>query len=170
MVALQILVQHGDDADGEVAGDAAGDLEEAQRGFGGGVGVPLGQLHHVLDAGADGVDVFHVARDAVAGVHVAERRVFPAGDEDGQVLLRGGQQPAVLWVDLVGLFEVAREQNLVHELVREEALAGLVGADPLLEHFILDAAHGFHLGDAGVGDAVHVAESSLASSAGVRSR
>ena len=38
----------------------------------------------------------------------------------------------------------------------EEALAGLVGADPFLEHFILDAAHRFHLGDAGVGDAVHV--------------
>ena len=125
--------------------------------FCGGLGVPLGQLHHVLDAGADGVDLLHVAGDAVAGVHVAERRVFPAGHEHGQVLLCGGEQPAVLGIDLVGLFQIARKQNLVHELVREEALAGLVGADPLLEHLVLDAAHGLHLGDAGVGDAVHVA-------------
>ncbi len=104
---------------------------------------------------------FTSPRDAVAGVHVAEGRVFPAGNEHGQIFLRGGEQPAIFGIDLVGLFEIAGEQNLVHELVREEALAGLVGADPLLEHLVLDAAHGLHLGDAGVGDAVHVAGEQL---------
>ena len=63
-----------------------------------------------------------------------------------------------IWYDA---FEVAGEQNLVHELVGEEALAGLVGADPLLQHLVLDAAHRLHLGDAGVGDAVHVAGEQL---------
>ena len=62
VVALQILVEHRHDADREVAGDAAADLEEADRGvFAVVFGVPLGELHHVLDAGADGVDLLHVA-------------------------------------------------------------------------------------------------------------
>ena len=83
------------------------------------------------------------------------------GTKMGRFFCSGGQQPAVLGIDLVGRFKIAGEQNLVHELVREEALAGLVGADPFLEHFVLDAAHGLHLGDAGVGDAVHVAGEQL---------
>jgi len=112
---------------------------------------------HVLDAGAHGVDVLHVAGDDVAREHVAQRRVFPAGDDDREVLLAGGEHPGVLRVDLVGLLELTAAQNLVHELVREIALAGLVGLHPFLEHDVLDAAHGLHLGDAGVGDAVHVA-------------
>ncbi len=41
--------------------------------------------------------------------------------------------------------------------MREEALAGAVGGDPLLGDDGLDAAHGLALGDAGVGHAVHVA-------------
>jgi len=161
MIALQILVKHGDDADGEIAGDAPGNLEEPERGFGSGRGVPLGEFHHVLDAGADGVNVFHIAGDAVAGIHVAQGRVFPAGDEDGQVLFSGGQQPTVLRVNLIRGLEVAGEQNLVHELVGEESLAGLVGADPFFKDFVLDAAHGLHLRDAGVGDPVHVAGEEL---------
>ena len=84
-------MQHRHHADGEIAGDAARNLEEAQRRFRRGLGVPLGQLHHVLDAGAHRVDVLHVAGNAVAGEHISQRRILPAGDKDGQVLLRRGQ-------------------------------------------------------------------------------
>src|ERR1019366_9802613 len=83
MFALKVLVEHGDHADGEVAGDAARDLEKAQRRGGGGLGVPLGQFHHVLDDGANGVDLLDVARDAVTGIHVAEGGVFPTGNKHG---------------------------------------------------------------------------------------
>ena len=93
----------------------------------------------------------------MAGIHVAEGGVFPTGHEHGQIFLGGGEEPTVFGIDLVGLFEIAGEQDFEHELMGEEALAGLVGANPLLEHLVLDAAHGFHLWDAGVSDAVHVA-------------
>ena len=107
------------------------------------------------------MDILYVAGDAVAGVHIAQGRIFPAGHEDGQIFLGGGQQPTVLGVDLVGGLEVARAQNPVHEFVGEKPFAGLIGADPLLQNLVLDAAHGLHLGDAGVGDAVHVAREQL---------
>ncbi len=55
------------------------------------------------------------------------------------------------------LFELAAAEDLVHELVRKVALLFLVGSDPFLEHRGLDAAHGFHFGNAGVGHAIHVA-------------
>src|SRR5229473_342413 len=50
VVALQVLMNHRDDANGEVARDAAADLEEADR-FPRRVGpIPLGEAHHRLDA------------------------------------------------------------------------------------------------------------------------
>ena len=97
----------------------------------------------------------------MAGIHVAQRRVFPSGDKDGQVLFSGGQQPTVFGIDLIGRLEVPGEQNPVYELVRKEALAGLVGADPFLQHFVLNAPHRLHLRDAGIGNPVHVAAKQL---------
>jgi hypothetical protein len=41
--------------------------------------------------------------------------------------------------------------------VREKALAGLVGPHPFLEHRLFNPAHRFHLGNAGIGYAIHVA-------------
>src|SRR5690606_18262081 len=73
--AAEVLVEHGDHADGEVAGDPAADLKEADGGFGGVAGVPFGELDHVLDPGPDGVDIADVALDAVGRVDVAERGI-----------------------------------------------------------------------------------------------
>src|SRR5690606_13436798 len=72
VLALQILVQHGHDANGEVAGDAAADLKHAERAPAGAFGVEVGQPDHVFDAGADRVDVADVAADDCGGVHVSE--------------------------------------------------------------------------------------------------
>ena len=44
------------------------------------------------------------------------------GTKIGRFFSRGGEQPAVLRVDLVVLLELARKQDLVEELVREVAL------------------------------------------------
>ena len=153
----EVLVEHGDDADGEVAGDAAADLEEAYGGFVAGGGIPVGEGDHVFDAGADGVDIFHIPFDAMAGIHVAEGGVFPAGDKHGEVFLLGGDHPAVLGIDLETFLEFGRVEDAPEKFVREEALPLGVGVHPLFENDIFDAAHGFHFGDAGVGDAVHVA-------------
>ncbi len=150
-------MEHRHDADGEIARDAAADLEEANAAFGGRLLVPGGQFHHVLDAGLDRVDLLDVAGDDVAGVHVAKGGVFPTRDEHRQVLLHRGEEPGVLGIDLVILLQHAGAQNFVHELMREETLACLIGANPFLQHGGLDAAHGLHLGDAGIGDAIHVA-------------
>ncbi len=101
--------------------------------------------------------VLHVAPDHGGGEHVAQGAVLPARHDDGEVLLAGGDHPAVAGIDLVVLLEHARAQEAVEELVGEVTLAPLVGAHPLGQGGLLDAAHGLHLGDAGVGDAVHVA-------------
>ena len=150
-------MEHGDDADGEVAGDAAADLEEADGRPVAGGGIPAGEGDHVFDAGADGVDIFHIPFDAMAGIHVAEGGVFPAGDEHGEVFLLGGDHPAVFGIDLETFLEFGRVEDAPEEFVGEEAFALRVGIHPLFEDDIFDAAHGFHFGDAGVGDAVHVA-------------
>jgi 3,4-dihydroxy-2-butanone 4-phosphate synthase len=70
-------VQHGHDADREVARDAAADLEEPDRALAvaqllGGLRIPLGQPRHVFDAGAHGVHVLDLAGHDAAGIHVAE--------------------------------------------------------------------------------------------------
>lgn len=90
-------MEHRDYADGEVAGDAAAYLEESDgRVVGRVCGVPFGEGHHVLDAGADGVDVFDVAGDYVAGEHIAHRRIFPPGHDHRQVFLHRGIHPRIL--------------------------------------------------------------------------
>src|ERR1019366_6778398 len=93
VLALQVRVQHRDHADGEVAGDAAADLEKANPVATTVRRVPVGQCHHVFDAGAHGVDVLDVAGDAVARVHVAQGRVFPARHPDRKVLLARSEHP-----------------------------------------------------------------------------
>src|SRR2546423_2801603 len=103
-------MQEGNDAKGKAASNPTADLEKAERGLRSEIAVPLSQQHHVLDAGTDGVHVLYVARNAVAGVHVAESRVFPSGDEHGQVLLSGCDHPTVFGIDLVILLELAATQ------------------------------------------------------------
>ena len=78
------------------------------------------------------------------------------GTNIGRSRSAAASEPAVLRIDLVVLLEHARAQDLVQELVREELLARLVRALPLVEHGALDAADRLVLGDAGVGDAVQV--------------
>ena len=153
----EVLMEHGDDADGEVAGDAAADLEEPDGGFETGGGIPVGEGDHVFDAGADGVDIFHISFDAVASIHVAERGVLPAGDEHGEIFFLRGDHPAVFRIDLETFLEFGRVKDAPEKFVREKALPLGVGVHPLFEDDIFDAAHGFHFGNAGVGDAVHVA-------------
>src|SRR5204862_5911005 len=85
VVSLEILVNHRDDADGEIASDAAADLEESDRGCRRRVAVPRREAHHRLDAALDRLRILDLAFHAPCGEDVAERRVFPAGYEDRQV-------------------------------------------------------------------------------------
>ena len=152
--AAQILVEHGDDTDGEVAGDAAANLEKTERMAGGELRVPTGELDHVLDAGAHGADVFDFAADDLRSEHVAESGIFPARNENGEIFLRGGEHPTVPGIDLVELCEFAFAENFEQKLMREAAAGGGVGGAPLFGDDAFDAAHGFFFGDASVGDAV----------------
>ena len=159
-------MQHRHDADREITRDTAANLEEADRAFAvlhefRGLRVPLGEPGHVFDASAHSVNVFNFAGDNAAGVHVAERSVFPAGDDDREVFLASGEHPGIFRINLVALLQFTAAQNFIHELVREIAFAGLVSLGPFVGDDGLDAAHGFHLGDARVGHAVHVALNKL---------
>ena len=157
VVSLEILVNHRDDADGEIASDAAANLEESDRGCRRRVAVPRREAHHRLDAAFDRLRILDLAFHAPRGEDVAERRVFPAGHEDRQVLVARGEQPAVGRVDLVELLQLAAANQAVHEFVREIALALLVGGNPIVDEQPLDTPHGLFFGNARVGDAVEMA-------------
>jgi len=153
VVPFEVLVHHGDHADGEVAGDAATDLEEANALSGRVVAVPVGEPDHVFNAG------FHGRRgelslDAVGGEDVAHGAVFPAGDDDGEVFFGSGQHPGMLCRYLIVVLHHTAEKQLVHEFVWEEALVALLGILPYFEDVVLYFAEGFFFGDAGVGDTV----------------
>src|SRR5690606_40764938 len=75
VVALQVLVEHGHHADGEVARDAATDLEEADAVGAAIVGVPVGQEDHVLDPALHHAGLA-VAHEAVGGEDVAQGAVL----------------------------------------------------------------------------------------------
>ena len=105
--------------------------------------------------------VLDFAGDAVRGKNIAKRGIFPARDDDGQVLFARGHQPAVLGVDLVMFLETTGTNHLVHELVREEGLAVIVGIEPQVEHDVFDSTDGLFLGNAGVGHAVQVPRQQL---------
>ena len=103
------------------------------------------------------MDVFDFAGDDMGGIHVAHSGVFPSGYDDRDVFLHRSDDPRILRVDLVILIELARLDRAPHELVREVTLPGSVGRHPFLKHGFFQAPHRFHLRDAGVGHAVHVA-------------
>ena len=117
--------------------------------------IPRCQLHHVFDTRAHRRRL-HVAADARRGEHVAERGILPARHHHGEILLRRGNHPRILGIDLVVLLERAAAQNFKEELVREEALAARVGALPFLHDGGFETAHGFLFGNARVRDTIQM--------------
>lgn len=153
VVPFEVLIHHGDDADGEVSGDAASDLEESDA-FTGAVGaVPIGQPDHVFDAAFHGGGAEFVFDD-VGGEDVAHGGVFPAANDDREIFLGGSDHPGVFGIDFVVGFEDSRLNHLEHEFVGEKTLPVGIGGFPELEDMFLEAAKGFFFGDAGVGDPV----------------
>jgi hypothetical protein len=118
--------------------------------------VPVGQLHHVFDAGAHHVDMLHTAPQTVGGEDVARGAVLPAGHEHRQIFLAGGDQPTVGRVDLIGCLQLAAAQDAVEKLVGKVAAPLGLGAPPLVQDHVLQPAKGLLLRDAGVRDAVQV--------------
>jgi hypothetical protein len=88
-VNLQAVFEHGHHADGEIAGYAATDLKEPNGMFPARRLIPMGQINHVLNAGANRIDIPDVASDDVAREGVAKRGVLPAGNPNRQALLSG---------------------------------------------------------------------------------
>ena len=76
---------------------------------------PFHQLHHVFDAGANGVDIADVAGDATRGVNISEGRIFPTRHHHREIFLRRSHHPTVSRIDLVEFFEPAFPQNLEQE-------------------------------------------------------
>jgi len=99
----------------------------------------------------------HVAAYHSRRKHVTERRILPPRHNDRQILFAGREQPGMPRVNLIALLQLTAAKNLVHKLMREIVLSGAVGRDPLFKHRLLDPPHRFHLRDARVGHAIHVA-------------
>ena len=85
--------------------------------------VPADQMLHLLGAAADHRVAGHSPGDDVSREHVAQRRVFKARRVDGNLLLAGGVEPAVLEGDLIVGSRSAFVQQPVEILVGEIRLA-----------------------------------------------
>ncbi|OPZ80510.1 MAG: hypothetical protein BWY75_03785 [bacterium ADurb.Bin425] len=55
------------------------------------------------------------------------------------------------------LLDFAAANELIHKLIGEIAVAGLVSFLPEFQNFVLDTSDCFVFGNAGVGDSVHAA-------------
>ena len=104
------------------------------------------------------VTFFTFAANDLSGIHIAERRILPARNEERKIFLRrGGHHPTSLSGSISwNCFEFAGAQKLVEKFVREETLSRAVRLAPIFHYDALDAAHGFFFGDAGIGDAIEV--------------
>jgi len=158
---FQIEVEHRDDADREVARDAAADLKKAKRGVLRRLRVIVGEFDHVFNAASHRVDVFDFATNDVRGIHIPQRRIFPARNENRQLLLFGRQHPRVLRVYLIQVGKARLVEQFVEELVRKQALTRCVGGVPKVYHAAFDALHRLVFGDAGVGDAIQIARAQI---------
>ena len=137
------------------SGCAAADLEEAYAGSARIGSVPLGQVDHGLDTVLDHVGV-ELTPDAVCGEDVGCGAVLPCWHYDGDVLLAGGEDPAVLGVDLVVLLEHSAAQQTVDHFPGEESLTLGLHVVPHLYEMVFQSPECLLLGYAGVGNAVHV--------------
>ena len=151
----QILLHHGNAADGEVTGGTAANLEEADAGALAVLLVPVYEEHHDLYALDDHVRVILTADD-VGGEDVTGGAVFPGGADDGNVLFTGGYYPAVLGVNLIVLLQDTAADHLIDELVGEISLTLSFCLVPNLHEVLFQTAESFFLGDAGVGYTVVV--------------
>src|SRR5581483_7465681 len=144
-------------ADGKIAGNAAADLEKSDGLILAGGAIPVDQQGHLFEAGLHHANIADIATDAIGNEDIPERGIFPAGREDRQIFLAGRIHPGIFGIDFVEFADVAVADELIHVFVREVALALVFGLLPILQHLALDAAHGFFLGNAGIGHAVHPA-------------
>ncbi len=86
----------------------------------------------------------------MGGEDVAGGAVFPCGADDGDVLLAGGDHPAVLGVDLIILLQNTAANHLIDELIGEISLAFRLGLVPHLYQVLFQTAERFLFRDAGV--------------------
>ena len=108
-----------------------------------------------LDTVLDHVGV-ELTPDAVCGEDVGCGAVLPCGYYDGDVLLTGGEDPAVLGVDLIVLLEHSAAQQAVDYLPGEKSLTLGLHVVPYLYEMMFQSPECLLLGDAGVRDTVHV--------------
>lgn len=69
---FEVVLEQRDDADWEISGDTASDLEHADAAVLCDLVVMLNEPRHVFDAGTDSVDVLDEATGAGGCVHIAD--------------------------------------------------------------------------------------------------
>ena len=153
----QVLHDQRHHADGEIARDAAADLEKSDGLIFAVLPVPLDQRGHLFQTQFHDVNIAHVAAHHVGHKNISQRGILPARGEDGQIFLTGGIDPGVFRIDLVELPDIAVADELIHVFVGEVTAAFTVGLLPVLQHLALDAPHGFFFGNARIGHAIQAA-------------
>src|SRR5438067_5244071 len=96
-----VLIEHGHNANGEIARNAAADLKEANGRILRHSAIPLRERDHVFDAGANGMDIADRTRYAARGINISQRRILPTGYKNWKVFVRRGDHPTIRRVDLI---------------------------------------------------------------------
>src|SRR5690625_1999687 len=157
----QILLQHRNDTDREIARNPAADLEKSDRTLRRDLQIPFRKLDHIFDPGPNGMNVFNIARDTMSREHISERRILPAWNKHRKIFLHSRPDPAVFLIDLKRFLKILILKRAKNKLVREKPLPCLVGLFPLGEYDILDPAHRFYFRNAGIRHPIHVTQKKL---------
>jgi hypothetical protein len=95
------LIEHGHDANREIARNAAADLEESNGRILRHSAIPLCQCDHVFDAGTNSVHIADRTVDAARGINISQCRILPTRYKHWEILVRRSDHPTVSRIDLV---------------------------------------------------------------------
>src|SRR5690606_13108129 len=118
-------MQHRHHAYREVSCNSPANLEKSDSTFVSScVCVPFCKVHHVFNPATDSVYILHITGDDVTCKHISQGRILPAGYDNRDVLFGRFKQPAVLWIDLIRIFQLTRKQDFIEKLMWKKRFAG----------------------------------------------
>src|SRR5205085_10144344 len=104
IVPFKILVHHRHYTNWEIASYASTYLEKSHTFTSGIIAVPICQPNHVFDTALHGAG-FQLIFNNVRSEDVTHRAILPSRHYDRDIFLGGRYHPAILWVNLVVLFQ-----------------------------------------------------------------
>ena len=119
---LEILVHHGHNTNGKIAGNTATYLKESNAFACTVRPVPICQPHHVFNPAFHGGG-FHLVLYNIRSKNISHRAVFPPANNDRKIFSAAAIIQLSFVIDLIMFFQYATEQHFIHELMRKISFA-----------------------------------------------